>query len=262
MADYKPSRRTVLKGIGTVGVVGTITTTVSIHTLTGEAEGVPGTKDSQARVWTTKQAKATDGATNNPIEGNVMMGLGDALQHVNAYEYNNSTGDVDVDIPDGITSIGELYTFFRDFLKNDRDKSLVSPHSNLLVVREDRFGDHFDAEFFAEYKGNVAVTLGAEAIAHDLPAFMPTRYGSDQGQYWLQRAVQAAGVNYGVVDGHGMVYTDSSVGSGQISTPAAPMDDDTNICGTSSNVLSEADIYDTYFWDGCAGSQIRDYFGV
>jgi len=254
------SRRSVLKGIGATGVAATCVG-LGVTTFSGSAKGVSGTNDSEVVAWTTKQANELNGSSSNPVEGNVAIGIGDALDHVGAYQTGAAAGSAYVDVPDDVTTIEELYTYFKNWLSN-RSDSDVSKHSNVLAVREDRFGDLFDREFYGDYKGNVAVSLGAEAVAWEFDEFSPTRAGSGRGHYWLQQCVAAAGVNYGVVDGHGSVYQDSSVGSGDIATPAAPITDDNNLCGSSSTVVSEPDTYDTYYWDSCAGSRIRNYFGV
>lgn len=254
------SRRTVLKRIG---VAGTAITGVGLGAtaFSDQVRGVPGSSISQIIAWNSKRANETDGDSNNVTAATAYFGIYDALSHVGAGEAANN-GDTTVEVPDDITTIDELHTFFENWLTNNVSESERSPDSNLLIVREDRFGDLFDKPYHAEYKGNVAVSLGAEAIAWEFDDYNPTRAGSGRGHYWLQQCVAAAGVNYGVVNGHGNVYQDSSVGSGDIATPAAPLDDDNNLCDSSSPVVPEPDTYDTYYWDSCAGQQIRDYFGV
>lgn len=255
------TRRSVLKGVGTAAVAAT-GVGLGVTTLSDDAKGVSGTGDEQAKVWTTVQSSETNGSTSNPVEGNVGKAIFDAIDHVDAYTTGTASGDPYVDVPEDVSTVEGLYTFFRDWLANNKSDSAVSKHSNLLVVREDRFGDRFDRPFHAEYEGNVAVSLGAEAVAWEFDEFSPTRAGPGRGHYWLQRCVAAAGVNYGVVDGHGAVYQDSNVGSGDVATPAAPVTDDNNLCGSASTVVSEPDTYDTYYWYDCAGAQVRNYFGV
>lgn len=255
------SRRDVLKGIGAASIA-TAGVGLGATAFSDTAEAVSGTDDSEVIVWTTQQSADNNGSSSNPVEGNVAIGIGDALDHVNAYQTGAAAGGDPISLPHGIDTIEKLYDFFKNYLTNNVSDSQISKHSNLLVVREDRFADLFDRPYYAEYEGNVAVSLGAEAVAWEFSEFSPTRAGSDRGHYWLQQCVAAAGVNYGIVDGQGMVYQDSTVGSGQIATPAAPIDDDNNLCGSASNVVTEPDTYDTYFWDGCAGAQARNYFGV
>lgn len=254
-------RRTYLKTIGSTAVAGSFFSTVT----SAQREAPPTEShttseracDAELAIFVTDRVDAIHSTKN--IRDAIGWTWTDALGHVGVDWCGFNGPDMMFPVPNGVTDVEGLYSEFASWLDSE-NPDYASNTCNLLVARE----DDYEGEFYGEYgthtesNGGVAVCLGAESISQNFGSWGTTRYGSGEGHYWINRAFLAIGYPLGVVDGHGMVYQDSSVGSGNIATPAAPMDDDVNVCGTSSTTTDTADIYDHYYWDGCAGSVLRN----
>lgn len=262
MSDFcAMKRRTYLRSVGSTALAGSMFSGATAAQRTSQPTESQSTSDqscdAELAIFVTD--RVNDIHSTNNIRDVIGWTFPDALDHVGVNWCGTNSPDAHFPVPKGVTTVDELYTEFSDWLAST-SPSWASKYVNLLVAREDDYEGEFYGEYntYTESDGGVAVTLGAEAIDQDLDGSSTNRYGSSQGDYWLNRAMLAAGYPLGVVDGHGMVYQDSNVGSGNIATPAAPMDDDVNVCGSSSTTTDTADIYDHYYWDGCAGSVLRN----
>lgn len=254
-------RRTYLRSVGSTALAGSLFSAATSAQRTSQPTETHSASDlacdAELAIFVTDRVDAIH--PTGEIRDAISWTWLDAMSHAGVDWCGTNNPSTTFPVPKGVADVEELYAEFASWL-NSENLDWASNTCNLLIARE----DDYDGEFYAEYgthtesDGGVAVSLGAEAIGQNLNGSNTSRYGSDQGHYWLNRAFLAIGYPLGVVDGHGMVYQDSNVGNGNIATPAAPMDDDVNVCGSSSTTTDTADIYDHYYWDGCAGSVLRN----
>lgn len=239
------SRRNALKASGAAIAGSTLPTTASAVPVSG------GSTDSDFGIYLTKRTDALH--SDDGLARTIATTFGDALEHVDVSWTSLDLGGV-VPVSGEIVTITDLYDQFYNYLEANGP---TSAHSNLLIARESRVQGR---PFLGEYEGNVSVAAGAQSIATDISG-TADRYGTSVGDEWLNVAFKAAGYNLGVVEGHGRVYSDTSVADGPIASPSALPDHERNICGASSIVTETIDTYDHYFDYDCSGAVIRSYYG-
>lgn len=244
MSPNDISRRGALKASGAAIAAGALTTTTSAAPVSG------GSDDTDFAIYLTDRADALH--SGDGLAPTIAKTFGKALEHVDVSWTGLSLGGV-VPVSGEVVTIEELYDQFYSYLETNAP---ASAHSNLLIARESRVEGR---PFLGEYNGNVAVAAGAQAIATDLSG-TANRYGDSVGDHWLNVAFKAAGYNFGVVEGHGRVYEDSSIAGGPIASPSALPDNERNVCGTSSVVTETIDTFDHYFDYDCSGDVIRSYY--
>lgn len=242
MSPNTPTRRDVLKktGIASAALVGGVGT-VSADDTNGQCDGT---------FYITQAAYDYYGW--DPVN-TIMGGLANTLD-VSA----SLSGGTQFTVPSGVDTVGELHDEFDSWVSGRSDKSEDTNHLIALDRYSCRDQNGVCAGYWDAFTGDTATSVGAGEIATQYTGtYDPNRYGTSEGDKWLNVALQAIGHNIGGAGNMGDVYS-SSYGD-YTRTPLADENEDQNICGTSVRNTSTFDAYDHYYSD-CAQSYINDYF--
>lgn len=245
MSPNTPTRRDVLKqtGIASAALLGGVGTAAADDT-NGQCDGT---------FYITQQAYDYYGW--DPVN-TVMGGLANALGDIGIEV--DLVGGTQFEVPSGVDTVGELHDEFDSWVSGRSDKSEDTNHLIALDQYECRDINGVCAGYWDAFTGDTATSVGAGEIAVQYEGSMdPDRYGTSEGDKWLNVALQAIGHNIGGAGNTGEVYS-SSYGD-YTRTPLAEENEDQNICEDSILNTDTFDSYDHYYAD-CAASYIEDYF--